>query len=185
MVRDRLNNLFEIQCGEEACVEEDYAGRIIMVLLSRSNSCSRYWIGKMRGSVWSCVQLHKLSSVNSCFWGSPENMVWVCKECYMAYAQCSQLFNNQPLLGRTTPDWFTVRGREDLMSLGSFHCCGPVTKLQSGQLQNAVAVLSLSKGCASQPVSLGFYLKPLLTGTGRISVFEEDVSWEMKNPMPQ
>lgn len=125
-----------------------------------------------------------MSSVNFSFWDTPENMVWVCKEFYMAYVQCSQMFNNQPLFGQNHTRLFTVRSREDLMSLESFHCCWPVTKLQSGQMQDAVAVLSLSKGCASQPVSLGFYLKPLLTGTGRISVFEEDVSWEMKNPMP-
>lgn len=71
------------------------------------------------------------------------------------------------------------------MRLESCHCCWPVAKFQSGQLQEAVAVLSLSKGSASQPVSLCFYLKPLLAGTRRISAFEEHVSWEMKNPMPQ
>lgn len=71
------------------------------------------------------------------------------------------------------------------MRLESCHCCWPLAKFQSGQLQDAVAVLSLSRGSASQPVSLCLYLKPLFTGTGRISAFEEDVSWEMKNPLPQ
>lgn len=33
MIRDRLKSLFEPQCGKGACVEEDYACRIIMVLL--------------------------------------------------------------------------------------------------------------------------------------------------------
>lgn len=47
MIRDRLKNLFEIQWGEEACVEEDYAVRIIIVLLSGSNSWSRHGIGKI------------------------------------------------------------------------------------------------------------------------------------------
>lgn len=37
MIRDRLKNLFEVKCGKGACVEEDYACRIVMVLLSRSN----------------------------------------------------------------------------------------------------------------------------------------------------
>lgn len=60
-----------------------------------------------------------------------------------------------------------------------------VTKLHSGQLQDAVAVLSLSKGCASEPVSLCFHLTPLLTGTGRTSAFGEDMSWEMENPTPK
>lgn len=71
------------------------------------------------------------------------------------------------------------------MRLQSCHCCWPVTKLQRGQLQDAVTVLSLSEGSAFQPVSLCFYLKPFLTGTGRVSAFEEDVSWEIRSPMPQ
>lgn len=40
MIRDRLKNLFEAQCVKGACVEEDYACSIVMVLLSRSKNCS-------------------------------------------------------------------------------------------------------------------------------------------------
>lgn len=40
MIRDKLKNLSEAQCVKGACVEEDYACRIIMPSLSRSKSCS-------------------------------------------------------------------------------------------------------------------------------------------------
>lgn len=84
MIRDRLKNLFEIQCGEKACVDEDYAGRIIMVLLSKVTAARDLEQAKCEGlyglvySYTNCLLLIPLFGVSQKTWcGSVRSFTWL------------------------------------------------------------------------------------------------------------
>lgn len=83
-------------------------------------------------------------------------MVQVYREFYIDYAQWSWLFDKKSLLGQDhTSD--LLAGAEKIYET----CLFPlllarpvcVTRLRSGKPQDAVAIPSLGRGCASKPVS--------------------------------